>query len=220
MKRSKSATSSENWTLNEDGSVTSSNPGTYTVDVNGTLKNTSSKPFKNPSQDTYEMIFKQGSTGSTGAYEVIYDKDHNEKMGKLHFIKAGDFFPGTTAYHEVPGINITFGNADDKDNVWSLIPSPITDATYFSDDKEFHGADNDKDWADKENNKLQKMSITANARTFGDDNLPNSGGFLKIEAVTNGWLYIDGNFQYELKSSRPSVTSKIRISRKRTMSPR
>ncbi len=197
VKRSKSATSSENWTLNEDGSVTSSNPGTYTVDVNGTLKNTSSKPFKNPSQDTYEMIFKQGSTGSTGAYEVIYDKDHNEKMGKLHFIKAGDFFPGTTAYHEVPGINITFGNADDKDNVWSLIPSPITDATYFSDDKEFHGADNDKDWADKENNKLQKMSITANARTFGDDNLPNSGGFLKIEAVTNGWLYIDGNFQYD-----------------------
>lgn len=189
------STTSDKWTLNDDGSVTSSNPGTYTVDVKGTLKST--KPFEDPSPDAYEMIFKQGSEGSTGAYEVIYDKDHNEKMGKLHFIKAGDFFPGTTAYHEVPGINITFGNADDKDNVWSLIPSPITDADYFSDDKEFHGADNDKDWADKENNKLQKMSITANARTFGDDNLPNSGGFLKIEAVTNGWLYIDGNFQYD-----------------------
>lgn len=196
VEKSQSQTSSD-WTLKEDGSVTSSKAGTYTVNVNGTLKKTSSEPFENPAQDTYEMIFKQGSGSTTGAYEVIYDKDHNEKMGKLHFIKAGDFFPGTTAYHEVPGINITFGNADDKDNVWSLIPSPITDATYFSDDKEFHGADNDKDWADKENNKLQKMSITANARTFGDDNLPNSGGFLKIEAVTNGWLYIDGNFQYD-----------------------
>lgn len=191
------STTSDKWTLNDDGSVTSSKAGTYTVNVNGTLNSTSTKPFENPSQDFYEMIFQQGSTGSTGAYEVIYDKDHNEKMGKLHFIKAGDFFPGTTAYHEVPGINITFGNADDKDNVWSLIPSPITDADYFKDDKEFQGADNDNDWADKSNKKLQKMSITANARTFGDDNLPNSGGFLKIEAVTNGWLYIDGNFQYD-----------------------
>lgn len=202
VKRSKSATSSENWTLNEDGSVTSSNPGTYTVDVNGTLKNTSTEPFENPTQDTYEMIFQKGSTGTTGAYEVIYDKDHNEKMGKLHFIKSGDFFPGTTAYHEVPGINITFGSADDtkndKDNVWTLIPSPITNPNDFSDDTKFHGADNDNDWADKEKTKLQKMSITANARTFGDDNLPNSGGFLKIEAVTNGWLYIDGNFQYDM----------------------
>lgn len=196
--RSQSQTSNE-WTLNDDGSVTSSNPGTYTVDVKGTLKST--KPFENPTPDNYEMIFQKGSEGTTGAYEVIYDKDHNEKMGKLHFIKAGDFFPGTTAYHEVPGINITFGSADDaengKVNVWTLIASPITDAKYFSDDKEFNGADNDKDWADKTNNKLQKITVTANATTFGKDNLPTGGGFLKIEAVTNGWLYIDGNFQYD-----------------------
>ena len=202
--RSKSATS-DKWTLNEDGSVTSTNPGTYTVDVKGTLKKTSTKPFENPSQDTYEMIFQKGSTGTTGAYEVIYDKDHNEKMGKLHFIKAGDFFPGTTAYHEVPGINITFGSADDAENgninVWKLIASPITDSNYFSDDKEFHGADNDKDWAET-NKTLQKMSITANATTFGDDNLPTGGGFLKIEAVTNGWLYIDGNFQYDMDKKK------------------
>ena len=199
LTRSQSATSSD-WTLKEDGSVTSSKAGTYTVNVNGTRNSTSTKPFENPSQDFYEMIFQQGSTGSTGAYEVIYDKDHNEKMGKLHFITAGDFFPGTTAYHEVPGINITFGSADDAENgnvnVWTLIASPITDAKYFSDDK-FQGADNDKDWADKTNNKLQKITVTANATKFGDDNLPTGGGFLKIEAVTNGWLYIDGNFQYD-----------------------
>lgn len=199
--RSQSETSNE-WTLNDDGSVTSNNPGTYTVNVNGTLKSTSTKPFENPSQDTYEMIFQKSSTGTTGAYEVIYDKDHNEKMGKLHFIKSGDFFPGTTAYHEVPGINITFGSAkdteDDNINVWKLIPSPITNPNDFSDDTKFHGADNDNDWADKEKTKLQKMSITANATTFGDDNLPTGGGFLKIEAVTNGWLYIDGNFQYDM----------------------
>ncbi|GEM_PF-1237151 len=203
LTRSKSATSSENWTLNDDGSVTSSKAGTYTVNVNGKLKST--KPFEDPKPDTYEMIFQKGSTGSTGAYEVIYDKDHNEKMGKLHFIKAGDFFPGTTAYHEVPGINITFGSADDtkndKDNVWTLIASPIT-ADYFSDDTEFKGADNDNDWADKTKNKLQKMSITANATTFGDNNLPTGGGFLKIEAVTNGWLYIDGNFQYDTETKK------------------
>lgn len=199
VKKSQSATS-DKWKLNDDGSVTSTNPGTYTVNVNGTRNSTSTKPFENPSQDTYEMIFKQGSEGSTGAYEVIYDKDHNEKMGKLHFIKAGDFFPGTTVYHEVPGINITFGSAKDTEdgniNVWKLIPSPITDATYFSDDK-LQGADNDKDWADKTNKKLQKITVTANATTFGNDNLPTGGGFLKIEAVTNGWLYIDGNFQYD-----------------------
>lgn len=200
------ADESGSYTLNnEDGSVTSNTAGSYDVNVNGTLKDATGATsdgrfFENPKQDYYTAEFKQASTGSVGAYEVIYDKDHNEKMGKLHFIKAGDFFPGTTAYHEVPGINITFGSADDtkndKDNVWTLIASPIT-ADYFSDDKEFQGADNDNDWADKEKTKLQKMSITANATTFGDDNLPNSGGFLKIEAVTNGWLYIDGNFQYD-----------------------
>lgn len=202
--RAQSATSSD-WKLNDDGSVYSEKAGTYTVSVNGTVKTdaatTNGRFFTNPSSDTYDMIFKQGSIGSTGAYEVIYDADHNSKMGKLHFIKAGDFFPGTVSYHEVPGINITFGSAEDTEkdklNVWTLIESPITDADYFKDDK-LQGADNDKDWADKTNNKLRKMSITANATTFGDDNLPTGGGFLKIEAVTNGWLYIDGNFQYDM----------------------
>ena len=195
-------------TLNTDGSVTSSTKDSYDIIVSGAVtdaENTNGRYFENPANSKYTMVFEQGSTGSNAAYEVIYDKDHNEKMGKLHFIKAGDFFPGTTAYHEVPGINITFGSADDtkndKDNVWTLIASPIT-ADYFSDDTEFKGADNDNDWADKTKNKLQKMSITANATTFGDNNLPTGGGFLKIEAVTNGWLYIDGNFQYDTETKK------------------
>jgi hypothetical protein len=204
--RAQSATSSD-WKLNDDGSVYSEKAGTYTVSVNGTVKTdaatTNGRFFTNPSSDTYDMIFKQGSIGSTGAYEVIYDADHNSKMGKLHFIKAGDFFPGTVSYHEVPGINITFGSAKDADNtdeVWKLVTAETSDPSYFSDDTDFKGADNDNDWADATKKKLNKQSLEADAMVMGDDGLPASGGFLKIEAITNGWLYVDGNFQYDSKT--------------------
>lgn len=208
--RAQSKTSSE-WTLNADGSVTSNKEGEYTVNVNGTLKSTSTQPFENPSQATYEMIFK-GSTGSTAAYEVIYDDKHDVKMGKLHFIKEGSFYPGTTSYHEVPGINITFGSAKDTEDgnvkVWTLVKSSATNPSYFSDDKVFHGADNLNDWTNQDSTSttrtLSKMSIRSDETTFDSEtNLPTGGGFLKIDAITNGWLYLDAYFPYDTDNKKP-----------------
>ena len=103
-------------------------------------------------------------------------------MGKLHFIKEGYFFPGTISYGEVPGINITFGNADDNAN-----PRTIKTSTEGS----VIDNDNDKD----ANGKVSKKYIEGNAVTFDDNTgLPNAGCYLKIEAVTNGWLTIGGKF--------------------------
>jgi hypothetical protein len=199
-------TASNDWTLKDDGSVYSekensaANP--YTVTVTGTVKSTDAESngrfFTNPEPGSYDMIFKKSTTGKgAGAYEVIYDAKNNDKMGKLHFIKEGDFYPGTTSYHEVPGINITFGTTSDADKLspWKLLPSPINDPSY--------GADNDNDWEDPSSKKtLKKMTIYANNTQFDDNTgLPVSGGFLKIEAVTNGWLYIDGNFEYNASTN-------------------
>lgn len=199
-------TASDDWTLHSDGSVYSnvenSTDKPYTVTVTGTVKSTDAENngrfFTNPEPGSYDMIFKASTTGKgAGAYEVIYDAEHNDKMGKLHFIKEGDFYPGTTSYHEVPGINITFGTTKDADkqSPWQLLPSPNTDAS--------DGADNDNDWEDpKTMTKLKKMTIHAdNTQLDPDTGLPISGGFLKIEAVTNGWLYIDGNFEYNASTN-------------------
>lgn len=192
----KKANESGAYTLNDDGSVTSTTAGSYDVTVSGTLtdpKSTASlgRFFDNPADGYYTAVFKQTSSGSVGAYEIIYDENEfstdatkkaSSKMGKLHFIKEGYFFPGTISYGEVPGINITFGNADDNANPWTIKTS--TEGSVIDND-------NDKD----ANGKVSKKYIEGNAVTFDDNTgLPNAGCYLKIEAVTNGWLTIGGKF--------------------------
>lgn len=187
---------SGDYTLNTDGSVTSNTAGSYNVTVSGTLTDATSATsngrfFGNPADDSYTAVFKQTSSGSVGSYEIIYDENEfstdatkkaTSKMGKLHFIQTGDFFPGTISYGEVPGINITFGNADDTDNPWTIETS--------SDDSPVDN-DNDKD----ANGKVSKKYIEGDAVTFDENTgLPNAGCYLKIEAVTNGWLTIGGKF--------------------------
>ena len=191
----KKAKDSEAYTLNPDGSVTSTTAGSYDVTVSGTLTDTESAAsnghfFGNPADDSYTAVFKQTSSGSVGAYEIIYDEDEfspdaktkaTSKMGKLHFIKEGEFFPGTISYGEVPGINITFGNADDTDNPWTIKTSA-----------EKSDIDNANDGtADN----VSKEYIEGDA-VIVDENtgLPKAGCYLKIEAVTNGWLTIDVKF--------------------------
>ena len=191
------ADNSGNYTLNTDGSVTSGTEGSYNVNVNGTLKDATSAPngrfFDNPAQDSYTAVFKKTSSGSVGAYEIIYDdKEFSDdaatkatsKMGKLHFITPGVFFPGTISYGEVPGINITFGSAKDGDNPWTIETS--TEGSPVDNDN-----DNDKDASGG----ISKEYIEGDAVTIDDNTkLPNAGCYLKIEAVTNGWLTIGGKF--------------------------
>lgn len=191
----KKAKDSEAYTLNDDGSVTSNTAGSYDVTVSGTLTDTegatsNGRFFDNPADDSYTAVFNQTSSGSVGAYEIIYDENEfstdatkkaSSKMGKLHFIQAGDFFPGTISYGEVPGINITFGNADDTDNPWTIETS--TEESVI---------DNANDGTA---GNVSKEYIEGDAVNFDDNTgLPNAGCYLKIEAVTNGWLTIGGKF--------------------------
>lgn len=184
------------YTLNDDGSVTSSTVGTYNVTVSGTLTDEQSATslgrfFYNPADDSYKAVFKQTSFGSIGAYEVIYDENEfstdakkkaSSKMGKLHFINAGDFYPGTISYGEVPGINITFGSAKDEEDVWTI--TETKDGTEVDND-------NDKD----KDGKISKQYIVGDAVTIDDNTgLPTAGCFLKFDAITNGWLTIDCRF--------------------------
>lgn len=187
-------TTSDRYTLNGDGSVTSSTAGNYDIAVKGTLKSatgteTNARYFDVPEDGKYTAVFKQTSTGSVGAYEIIYDENEfssdankkaSSKMGKLHFIQAGDFFPGTISYGEVPGINITFGNSEDE-NSWSILTS-----------NEESPVDNEKDEVD---GKISKKYIEGDAVTVDENGLPTAGCFLKIDAITNGWLTIGGKFQ-------------------------
>ena len=193
VKRAKSAESSD-YTLNDDGSVTSSTAGTYNVTVSGTLTDPESTTslgrfFSNPANSSYSAVFKP-SSGSVGAYEIIYDENEfssdatkkaSSKMGKLHFIKAGDFYPGTISYGEVPGINITFGNADDTANPWTIKTS--TEESVI---------DNANDGTA---GNVSKKYIEGDAVSIDDNTgLPKAGCYLKIDAITNGWLTIGGKF--------------------------
>lgn len=194
--RDKDVNNSDKYALNADGSVTSSTEGSYNVNVNGTLKdatgaNSDGRFFDNPAPNSYTAVFKKTSSGSIGAYEIIYDDKEfsdnadtkaSSKMGKLHFITPGVFFPGTISYGEVPGINITFGNADDSETPWTIKTS--------TEDSPVDN-DNDKDASDK----ISKEYIEGDAVSFDENTkLPNAGCYLKIEAVTNGWLTIGGKF--------------------------
>ena len=185
------------YTLGKDGSVTSSNEGTYSVAVSGALTDNTSttslgRYFDNPADGSYTDVFKQPtSQDGIGDYEIIYDanefstdatKQAGSKMGKLHFIKKGDFYPGTISYGEVPGINITFGSATDAQNVWNIKTTPEGSLIDNNNDKDAEG-------------NIAKEFIMGDAVTVDDNtSLPKAGCFLKIDAITNGWLTIDSKF--------------------------
>ena len=185
------------YTLGKDGSVTSSNEGTYSVTVSGALTDNTSttslgRYFDNPADGSYTDVFKQPtSQDGIGAYEIIYDenefstdatKQAGSKMGKLHFIKKGDFYPGTISYGEVPGINITFGSATDAQNVWNIKTTSEGSLIDNNNDKDAEG-------------KIAKEFIMGDVVTVDDNtSLPKAGCFPNIDAITNGWLTIDSKF--------------------------
>ena len=155
-------------------------PGTYTVKV----------VAADPLQAQYEVIYDDVATSST----------HTNRMGKLHFIKAGKFAAGQVAYQKVPGINITFGNPNDHHMEVVRSSATVTEggdqgldndnedhdgtgesATYYKDVLESNGHPTNKEG-------VQLMGGEA-------DPIPTNGFFVKIEAVTNGFLTIDARFE-------------------------
>lgn len=155
-----------------------------------------------PANDSY-VVNVVGNAGTLAQYDIIYDslgyyngaKDANgkpepdmakretSKMGKLHFVKTGDFYPGTTSVGETPGLTVTFGTGNDSD------PWRVTTAGDAKTDGEFDDADG------------QPCVLEAGNVDFGGSNEPNEahptpvgGGFLKLEPYTSGFLTIDGRF--------------------------
>jgi hypothetical protein len=134
-------------------------------------------------------------------YEVIYDnvptsESHTNRMGKLHFIKAGKFAAGQVAYQKVPGINITFGNPNDHH----------MDVVQSTADVSTGGIGKDNDNEDKDaSGKFVKDVLVSNGHPTNKegvhlmggetDPIPTNGFFVKIEAVTNGFLTIDARFE-------------------------
>lgn len=120
-----------------------------------------------------------------GAYEVIYDNDttagHVNRMGKLHFIKAGKFIPGTVSKYEVPGLNITFGASTDKANTWTVERSQGK-----NDVKDNDNEDTEKGVTYKDFIHTPKVTL--------DGNKPIAGGFFKLEAITDGFLTVDAKY--------------------------
>ena len=190
--------------INADfGSYTPYQEGTVSINTTATKRTKDNSPAddNSPYQDptnteTYKVITKGGWTQPVPTYEVIYDAkefddktglndDNNKtKMGKLHFIKAGSMYPGTQAYQEVPGINITFGSPDETDNY--EVTSETFDATTTPALK-----DNDNDNGTR--CLINIPNVTFEVQGEEQTVVPKTG-YIRIDALTNGWLTIDGDF--------------------------
>lgn len=191
--------------------VTSDKEGTYTITVSAepTKDNTH---FSKPNSDTYDVIVKSSKEGSL--FEVIYDdkefnttsdgsnglNDHIDadgkitvnasKMGKLHFIKTGTFYPGTTSFGQVPGLNIKFGTADETKAGKSyevIVPTKWTDGTSLKDNE------NDKVNA-TDNTKLDRDYLFFDETVVPDGTDLPIVGFIELDPTTNGFLTIDVMF--------------------------
>lgn len=178
--------------------------GTATVTVTATEKNDWAQKdyYVDATPGTY-TVKVVAADASPAQYEVIYDdvatsSTHTNRMGKLHFIKAGKFAAGQVAYQKVPGINITFGNPNDLH--MDVVQSTADVSTGGI------GKDNDNDNEDKDaSGKFVKDVLVSNGHPTNKegvhlmggetDPIPTNGFFVKIEAVTNGFLTIDARFE-------------------------
>lgn len=173
--------------------------GTATVTVTAKEKNDwdQKEYYKDANSASYQIKVVPVDA-SQAQYEVIYDNDytkgHTNRMGKLHFIKAGKFAAGQVAYQKVPGINITFGNPNDHhmDVVQSTADVSTGGIGKDNEDKDASG-------------KFVKDVLVSNGHPTNKegvhlmggetDPIPTNGFFVKIEAVTNGFLTIDARFE-------------------------
>ena len=175
--------------------------GKTSVTVIATAKTdwTDKEYYTAPDAGTYE-IRVVANDDDQASYEVIYDDTptsdtHTNRMGKLHFIKAGNFVAGQSAYQKVPGVNITFGNASDHHMQVVRSDAEVTTGGQGLDN------DNEDHEGEGENVKHYKDVLISNGHPtnnagveltgYDHDPIPVHGFFLKIETITNGFLTID-----------------------------
>lgn len=177
--------------------------GTATVTVTATGKaDWKQKEYYKDANSASYQIKVVPVDASQAQYEVIYDNDytkgHTNRMGKLHFIKDGKFAAGQVAYQKVPGINITFGNPIDHHMNVVRSSAKVTEGGD-------QGLDNDNEDYDETTKTYYKDVLVSNGHPTNKegvqlmggeaDPIPTNGFFVKIEAVTNGFLTIDARFE-------------------------
>lgn len=189
--------------------VTPWQPGEYKVTVTATKRKDDTSKFNNPENGTYTVIATGSTDGNDGKYEVIYDKSefgtnglddyydadsksyvrNKSKMGKLHFIKAGAFQPSTISFQEVPGVNITFGTVSEfkNSNKYTVVAQSTTKGDEL--------VDNDNDITDPDDKTEVKRMYLQIGAFRGDNQGKPASGFIRIDAITNGYLTVDAKFQ-------------------------
>ncbi|GJG67818.1 hypothetical protein PRLR6025_12870 [Prevotella lacticifex] len=189
--------------------VTPWQPGEYKVTVTATKRKDDTSKFNNPENGTYTVIATGSTDGNDGKYEVIYDKSefgtnglddyydadsksyvrNKSKMGKLHFIKAGAFQPSTISFQEVPGVNITFGTVSEfkNSNKYTVVAQSTTKGDEL--------VDNDNDITDPDDKTDVKRMYLQIGAFRGDNQGKPASGFIRIDAITNGYLTVDAIFQ-------------------------
>lgn len=195
--------------------------------------------YYNVTADKDTASYEVEVTNNQASYEIIYDKDYynstvynngnddhrfvpnanaelsyNTRMGKFHFISGGKVHPGAMVFNEMPGLNVTFGSADEaqysEDGVvddWSVEADNVDRNTLNADGTtQVEDVRND---GTTETTSLRFVTVTGPA-VFGlttdadgtkhaitvpdaDHKIPLSGGFLKLQPTTNGFLTIDRN---------------------------
>lgn len=183
------------------GSYTPNEAGRVAIKVTATKRENDDTKFANPDNtEVYYVTTKEGWDDPKATYEIIYDDKEFDattgvnddvsktKMGKLHFIKEGGMYPGVQAFQEVPGINITFGTPQ-EDGKYEV------KATTFdtTNDSKLKDNDNDVNGANGKRCLIEIPNVTFGKSADGMGIIPATA-YIRIDAVTNGWLTIDGNF--------------------------
>ncbi len=154
------------WATSDDG---------FKINVNATLNAEGKQQrYGIPEQGTYTIIVKDATSANLAEYEIMYDPDlysgstglsdnsATSDMGKFHFIKDGDFYPGTIVQDEIPGIDIQIGT-----------PLETNKGIVYN---------------------VSNKSLLLNNTVVPDGTDIPTTGFIRVMALTNGFLSIDALF--------------------------
>lgn len=154
-----------------------------------TLTDTYTIHILNTNEDTnplYEIISSKDdgavrNEGNTGTTDNDYAKD--KVMGKMHFIKTGQFYAGYTI-SGVPGIDIRFGKFDGS--VWNVKEDSSDDIGSY---------DNANDIVSGVSGQHNKFIGDDTPVQLNEEGIATGGHFYEFYAHTNGFLTVDARWE-------------------------
>jgi hypothetical protein len=154
-----------------------------------TLTDTYTIHILNTNEDTnplYEIISSKDdgavrNEGNTGTNDNDYAKD--KVMGKMHFIKTGQFYAGYTI-SGVPGLDIRFGKFDGS--VWNVKEDSSDDIGSY---------DNANDIVGGVSGQHNKFIGDDTPVVLNEEGIATGGHFYEFYAHTNGFLIVDARWE-------------------------